>query len=88
MDAMILNYYKTLKMCTKIFPFEIIQKFFSYLDKECKDMILNIFYFTVACSYAKLLRAYGLIISSSDIGDETEHRCIPLGPTMGLNAHG
>ncbi len=54
MDAMNLKYYKTRKMSTKFFPFEIFQKLFSYLDRESKDMILHIFYFTVACTYAKL----------------------------------
>ncbi len=54
MDAMILKYYKTLKRSTKFFPFEIIEQFFSDLDRECKDRIFHIFYFTVACSYAKL----------------------------------
>ena len=61
MDAMILKSYKTRKMSTKNFPFEIIEKLFSYLDRECKDRILHIFYFTVSSSYAKLLRMYGLI---------------------------
>ena len=61
MDAIILKYYKTWKMSTKNFPFEIIEKFFAYLDRECKDMILHIFYFILSCSYAKLLRLYGLI---------------------------
>ena len=79
------------KWVQKFFPFETFQKFFSYLDRECKDKILHIFYFILSCSYANLLRVYGLInwvISSSNIGDETEHRCIHVGLTMGPNVHG
>ncbi len=75
-------------MSTNFFRFEIFEKFFFYLDRECKDKIFHIFYFILSCSYAKLLRVYGLIISSSNTGDETEHRCIPVGLTMGPNAHG